>query len=153
MEYTNWAQEPTVNGNQRCVEITTFPGLLGKWMTIPCNKRLLVVCEKKQVWPVKYIQEAFEDFRKVISAKLIYLEQNYQTLEKSYKHLQENIVPVGFIYVQFGDQLAPKEVWPQFKWEEITASYAGLFFRAEGKGSAPFNVTQVYYCYYYYPHF
>lgn len=100
MRYTNWVHETDINGTDTCVEITTFPGLQGKWMAIPCNKRLLVVCEKKQIWPIKYIQEAFEDFRKDILGKLVSLEEKYQALEKSHKHLQEKIVPVGFIYVQ-----------------------------------------------------
>lgn len=52
-------------------------------------------------------------------------------------------VPVGFIYVQLPRQQEPLDIWGRtIVWQEITADYAGLFFRAAGGGSAPYGVTQ-----------
>jgi len=54
----------------------------------------------------------------------------------------ENLVPIGFIYVQFPNEKSPIEIWPLMIWKDITESYAGLFFRAEGAGSASFGIVQ-----------
>lgn len=52
------------------------------------------------------------------------------------------IVPIGFIYVQLSDQPEPHNLWESMIWSDISAEYAGLFFRVLGGGSAHFNVTQ-----------
>ncbi len=51
-------------------------------------------------------------------------------------------MPFGFIYVQLPNQPEPLELWPTVRWSDITAEYAGLFFRAEGGGSANFGNIQ-----------
>lgn len=52
------------------------------------------------------------------------------------------LVPVGFIYVQLQNQPEPARLWVTTAWREITAEYAGLFFRAVGQGSAAFGNIQ-----------
>ncbi|XP_054153146.1 macrophage mannose receptor 1-like [Oppia nitens] len=53
-----------------------------------------------------------------------------------------HIIPIGFIYTQLGNQSAPADLWPIAQWEDITAQYSGLFFRAEGSGSGVFGEIQ-----------
>ena len=55
------------------------------------------------------------------------------------KFLFESIIPIGFVYVQFPDQESPETLWPFFKWTEITKSYKGAFFRAEGGDAKEFG--------------
>lgn len=50
-------------------------------------------------------------------------------------------IPVGFIYVQFAGQSAPAELFGG-TWENISAQYAGRFFRAEGGSAASFGNDQ-----------
>ena len=50
-------------------------------------------------------------------------------------------MPVGAVYVQFANQRAPTSLFGG-TWANISGSYAGLFFRAEGGAAAAFGGTQ-----------
>lgn len=52
------------------------------------------------------------------------------------------LVPIGFVYTQLPDQPEPWRLWWLVEWTEITEQYAGLFFRAAGRGSAEFGSIQ-----------
>ena len=49
--------------------------------------------------------------------------------------------PVGSIYVQFAGQATPDTLYGG-TWQNISSSFAGLFFRAEGGAAAPFGSSQ-----------
>jgi len=51
-------------------------------------------------------------------------------------------VPVNFTYVQLPNQPEPSVLWPQVKWEDVSAAYAGLFFRVLGGTSEKFGTVQ-----------
>ncbi|XP_074594595.1 uncharacterized protein LOC141849973 [Brevipalpus obovatus] len=55
----------------------------------------------------------------------------------------EQVIPLGFIYTQFPFQKPPQEIWSWATWEDITSTYSGYFFRAEGNDSAPFGEAQL----------
>lgn len=44
--------------------------------------------------------------------------------------------------MQLRNQPEPEKLWPTVQWSEITAEYAGLFFRAAGGSSAEFGSIQ-----------
>lgn len=46
------------------------------------------------------------------------------------------------MYTQLPDQPEPSRIWSIVEWSEVTAEYAGLFFRAEGGNSSTFGSTQ-----------
>ena len=50
-------------------------------------------------------------------------------------------MPVGAIYVQFAGQTDPTTLFGG-TWENVSAAYAGLFFRAEGGNAAAFGLSQ-----------
>ena len=50
-------------------------------------------------------------------------------------------MPIGSIYVQFFGQSAPADLFGG-TWSNVSASYAGLFFRAEGGKAASFGSSQ-----------
>lgn len=52
------------------------------------------------------------------------------------------IVPIGFVYVQLSGQSEPSRLWPEIQWDNISSTYAGLFFRVIGGGSDTFGATQ-----------
>ena len=52
------------------------------------------------------------------------------------------IIPIGFLYTQLPNQSSPSLLWPNMEWTEVTQSYAGLFFRAEGGNSSSFGEQQ-----------
>ena len=54
----------------------------------------------------------------------------------------KSTIPIGFLYTQLPNQQAPNQIWPYLEWTDITSQYAGLFFRAEGGGSAAFGYEQ-----------
>ena len=49
--------------------------------------------------------------------------------------------PVGMIYIQYAGQAAPADLFGG-TWDNISDTYAGLFFRAEGGAAAAFGETQ-----------
>lgn len=52
-----------------------------------------------------------------------------------------NPMPVGAVYVQLPQQNTPQELFGG-TWQNISADYAGLFFRAEGGSAADFGENQ-----------
>lgn len=50
--------------------------------------------------------------------------------------------PLGFIYLQLRDQADPNTLFPGTTWENISSTYAGMFFRAEGGAAASFGSQQ-----------
>jgi len=55
--------------------------------------------------------------------------------------LQDAIIPVGFLYVQYPGFGAPTALWPWATWSstETASAFAGAFFRAEGTGALAFG--------------
>lgn len=50
--------------------------------------------------------------------------------------------PVNFIYIQFRGQSAPADLYPRTTWQNISSTYAGRFFRAEGGSAVAFGSQQ-----------
>lgn len=50
-------------------------------------------------------------------------------------------IPVGFNYVQYPGESAPADLFGG-EWENISAQFAGMFFRAEGGNAAAFGQSQ-----------
>ena len=55
--------------------------------------------------------------------------------------LQALSMPVGSIYFQLSGQAAPADLFGG-TWSNVSSTYAGLFFRAEGGAAAPFGGVQ-----------
>ena len=102
---------------------------LGKWTDVSCKKTALTICQKKQ------------------DLTLISLRNALVTLENTvHEHIKVNdngMIPIGFLYTQLPDQSSPDVLWPNMKWTEVTQSYAGLFFRAEGGNSSSYGQLQL----------
>lgn len=50
--------------------------------------------------------------------------------------------PLGFIYIQFRNQADPNTLFPGTTWSNVSSTYAGRFFRAEGGSAASFGSQQ-----------
>ncbi len=48
-------------------------------------------------------------------------------------------VPIGFVYVQFPGEKSPQELFGCGTWQNVTAQFAGAFFRAEGGNASAFG--------------
>lgn len=58
-------------------------------------------------------------------------------------NLVNKIIPIGFIYIQYRNQSTPDILFgTDGKWQDVSAEYAGEFFRAVGGNSGSFGVTQ-----------
>lgn len=58
-------------------------------------------------------------------------------------NLVNKIIPIGFIYIQYRNQSTPDILFgTDGKWQDVSAEYAGEFFRAVGGNSASFGTTQ-----------
>lgn len=60
---------------------------------------------------------------------LKYLYQRIIQLEQ--RSIEEQF-PLGYIYVQLPQQSEPSALYPKANWQNISATYAGQFFRVEG---------------------
>ena len=116
--YTNWSDEAAKDGEVKCVVMSLVKDYLGKWNDVPCKNNALTICQKKQ------------------DLTLISLRNSLVTLENT-------LIPLGFLYTQFPSQSSPDVLWPNMKWTEVTQSYAGLFFRAEGGNSSSYGQLQL----------
>ena len=160
IDFANWVEDAVRDGTDQCVQMSLLDKTLGKWADESCKRTALVICEKKQEqlnWRVlvKSI-ESIEDLEKEQQKTIEYLKQELITVNanivqqlKDLKYQNQkqqdqlnSLIPLGFLYTQFPNQLKPEELWPNTKWSEITPQYSGLFFRAEGAGSEPFGKTQ-----------
>ncbi|KAJ6649710.1 Lithostathine-2, partial [Pseudolycoriella hygida] len=148
LEFTNWADgNPTKQMGNDCVAMSSSGNTshnLHKWVDAPCEQKNYFVCQKLQSWlcscseirqDVHRIRNDLKNFRK--DSQLI-----LQGLRSELEDLQKNPVPIGFIYVQLPDQPEPFSLWPRTQWENISSTYAGLFFRVLGGNSAAFGETQ-----------
>lgn len=61
--------------------------------------------------------------------------------KKDIQSILDKLMPVGFIYTQFSGQSAPSDLFGG-TWSNVSSTYAGLFFRAEGGNAAAFGSTQ-----------
>lgn len=64
-----------------------------------------------------------------------------QAATKQYVDKKGTSMPVGSIYVQFSGQAAPSDLFGG-TWSNVSSTYAGRFFRAEGGSAAAFGSTQ-----------
>lgn len=116
--YSNWAPGSPKNDPDYCVQIQTDDPEYGNWSDVQCSKKNAVICEKLQLWSAAYLQTT------VIN-------------------IMKNPFPIGFIYVQLPNEQSPQEIWSWMRWEDISAAYAGVFFRVEGGGSYDFDNNTV----------
>ncbi len=129
LSFTNWAQgNPSNKTGNDCVQMVPEGSSMGKWVDEPCNKKNLVVCQNMQIWSLSRLQKTLLDARK--------------ELKDALNNLQQNPVPIGFIYAQLPSQPEPQTLWPTVEWKDVTSDYAGLFFRAEGGEAEPFGKVQ-----------
>ncbi len=132
LSFTNWqVGNPSNKTNYDCVQIMPESSPMGKWANEPCNKKNLVVCQKMQNWSIYRLQNILLEVRKE-------LKETQQQL--NLQHMSP--IPIGFIYTQLPDQPDPKTLWSTVEWKDVTSDYAGLFFRAEGRGSATYGQIQ-----------
>jgi len=150
VRFTNWAEgSPSNTTDKACVQMVSEGSSIGKWLDEPCSKKNLVVCQKMQSWSLsrlqktllnarKELQDSLEDVRKQLKES----QEDRKRLNSSLEDVKKNPVPIGFIYVQLPSQPEPKTLWSMVEWKDVTSEYAGLFFRAEGGGSAAFEQIQ-----------
>ena len=110
----------------------------GKWDDQNCNKKDLVVCQKYQIWTPALIQQTLLKERKQLQDIQNQLNSEIASLKDSVS----KTIPVGFAYVQLPKEKAPQDIWPQFKWADVSATYAGVFFRVLGGGAGAFGAVQ-----------
>ncbi|CAG2102106.1 unnamed protein product [Medioppia subpectinata] len=118
--YENWESGHPIN-DDNCVEMVTDEDKVGKWLDRPCTKKNAYLCKRVVMWSGDRIERLFSDLKRVLDRD-----------ESKIAQLEQNQVPVGFTYVQLPGKPEPKTLWPAYQWSDVTAEYAGQFFRAEG---------------------
>ncbi|KAG4080071.1 hypothetical protein HA402_014511 [Bradysia odoriphaga] len=106
----------------------------------PCDESSWIVtdCVRSLQENILLLQDRITNLAAQINLQSLQLNET----RKNVIDLQNNSVPIGFIYVQLSAQSEPHHLWPDMTWSDISSQYAGLFFRVLGGGSAQFNVTQ-----------
>ena len=81
-------------------------------------------------------QKEIQTVRETTHREIADLKQSLASVKK------ENMIPLGFIYVQLPKEKAPSTIWSSMVWTDVTSDYAGLFFRAGGGDAAAFGSIQ-----------
>ncbi|CAG2114635.1 unnamed protein product [Medioppia subpectinata] len=151
-DYENWIPGRQIN-NSNCVEMVTDQAHIGQWLDEPCNKKNAYLCKRVVMWSGQRTERLIRDNRRVLDnymkhttillnsaiAIIEHLLVAQQDTDAKIALLEQTKVPIGFIYTQLPDQADPKTLWPTYTWSDVTATYAGQFFRAEGSGSLAFG--------------
>ena len=154
--YTNWSDEAAKDGEVKCVEMSLEKETNGKWSDVSCKKSALIICQKKQDLTLITLRNALVTLenklaqnehdiscqRNEIDTMTIREKNLTNFMEKQLKSI-DSLIPIGFLYTQFPSQSSPDMLWPNMKWTEVTQSYAGLFFRAEGGNSSSYDELQL----------
>ncbi|XP_054166524.1 lymphocyte antigen 75-like [Oppia nitens] len=158
IHFSKWAYgNPHASTAHRdCAQMSLINPIAGNWVDEPCSLKALIVCQR-------YVQQDCPNYKPAITGLHNHLDVTYAKMEannkkydaeikilvnainEEYQELQKLVkqsVPIGFIYIQLPKQLEPTKLWPNVKWTDISAEYAGLFFRVEGGNSAPFGDIQ-----------
>jgi hypothetical protein len=129
LSFTYWVDaSPSNTTDKACVQIIAEGSSMGKWANEPCNKNNKVVCQKMQTWSLSRLQKTLLDAKK--------------KFEDSLEDIRKNQVPIGFIYVQLPNEKSPTEIWSWMTWNDVSSTYAGVFFRVSGGEAASFGQVQ-----------
>ena len=135
--FTNWDSRIALHKQANyCVQLQAEEEFAGKWITVPCERKGAVVCQKSQAWTLDKLQRTLLETRKEFKDNLD--EAKKQIVEQT----KQTLLPIGFIYVQLPSEKTPSDIWPWTKWTDISATYGGVFFRVEGAGSESFGKIQ-----------
>lgn len=126
--YSNWAKgNPSDQATRECTQMLAdhHAEVTGSWVSVRCEQKGAVVCQRLQSWSLPKYQD-----------NLLKTMMEMDELKKV------GSVPVGFVYVQLPKEASPAKIWPRFAWKDISAVYAGIFFRVLGEESADFGAFQ-----------
>ncbi|CAG2100260.1 unnamed protein product [Medioppia subpectinata] len=137
-EFENWIDGHPIN-DSNYVKMVAEQGQLGKWKDVACDKTNAYICKRVVKWSGR--STGALDWERLDEAlgDIAQLKVNQGILQSELAQLSQSQVPIGFIYVQLPGQVEPKTLWPQYTWSDVTATYAGQFFRAEGGDSIAFG--------------
>ncbi|CAG2109306.1 unnamed protein product [Medioppia subpectinata] len=126
-DYENWLPGRPAN-ESNCVEMLPDQVSMGKWEDVPCAKKNVYLCKRFVAWSSQQMERLIRENTRMVDEALAEIAL-----------LKTCPLPVGFMYVQLPGQADPNNLWPRSKWSDVTALYAGQFFRAEGAGSLAFG--------------
>lgn len=141
-DFSNWDKDDKHLEGDDCVEMTPQDAYYaedkqGKWKDVHCtgSKKNQVLCQFPQSWTLPKLVKTFLEFRKDF--------KDFNALTNTeITNAKNNPVPLNFTYIQLPTQPEPSVLWPTVKWEDVSATYAGLFFRVLGGSSEKFGTIQ-----------
>ena len=139
--FENWAELKNET-EYECAEIIPDGKIKGKWINTSCKKKNFVLCQKMQDWTLARLQKEFLDYKKTFEIEVNKLKESETRTTELANKLQNNPVPLGFIYVQLPNQSEPAAIWPNVKWQDVSGQYANLFFRTQGPLTEVFGKVQ-----------
>jgi len=91
----------------------------------------------------QYVNAALDPDVAILKEAIIGLQSELSELRKVVnQNNNNNAVPIGFIYAQLPNEKSPTEIWPWMTWNDVSATYAGVFFRVMGGEAAAFGQVQ-----------
>jgi len=140
--YSNWAPgyPRDDEDNDRCVVIRP-PGSIAdldadaKWVDISCSSHKIVACQREPVWSMEKVVD------EIVKLKAEFADE-IGKLKAEDVNLRQQVIQIGFIYVEYPFTGNPTELWPQLGWQDVSAQYSGHFFRVVGGGAGEWGVSQ-----------
>lgn len=93
--YNNWEtykNEPDYN----CAKIIPDGKSKGKWIDASCKKKNTFICERMPNWNVAQVKKELNYVKKQVDD----LDKQSNKTNHRIGHLENNPIPIGFIYVQ-----------------------------------------------------
>lgn len=103
----------------------------------PKNGRSILLVEKVDRYNRVNIRVPCETREKGYEA--IEMQDIFAQLDRLENRKFEELMPVGYLYTQYAGTPDPTTLYPKATWANISASYAGNFFRVEGGLASDFE--------------
>ena len=66
-EYNNWSDEANKDGGDACVKMSLMlGGLTGKWIDTSCNRRALIVCQRRPELNLNSLKDIIQNISDII---------------------------------------------------------------------------------------
>lgn len=133
-----WIGRPNSNLNS-CVQIDPR---LNRLQDVDCLQQNIPLCQKSSGWTIGDTIKKITTNQNAIDALTSKLTLQKLNVSDSIVALRNDLIPIGFIYIEYRNQSSPSTLWPTMNWVDITSDFAGQFFRALGGNSSAWDEVQ-----------
>jgi len=118
------------------------------WQHVNCSQQNFPLCQMGLEWSLEDIMRKITDNGvniATLGSRVTPIKDTLTKITVDHSSMMAQIdsrIPIGFIYIEYHNQVTPSELWPNMKWDDVTSEFGGHFFRALGGDSAAWGQKQ-----------